>query len=47
MEDEGPREPERCCFDDWVDQWEKQAKKKETVAGVSKPLLEALEEAGL
>jgi magnesium-protoporphyrin O-methyltransferase len=47
MEPETPREPERCCFDDWVDHWEKQAGKKGTVAGVSRPLLEALEEAGL
>jgi magnesium-protoporphyrin O-methyltransferase len=40
-------EPERCCFDDWVDHWEKQAKKKDTVAGVSAHLLDALTEAGL
>jgi len=41
------REPENCCFDDWVDHWEKQAKKKGTVAGVTAHLLEALVEAGL
>jgi magnesium-protoporphyrin O-methyltransferase len=43
----GPAEPERCCFDEWVDRWEKQAEKRDTVAGVTRPLLEALEEAGL
>jgi magnesium-protoporphyrin O-methyltransferase len=40
-------EPERCCFDDWVDRWSEQAAKHETVAGVTAPLLEALGEAGL
>jgi magnesium-protoporphyrin O-methyltransferase len=40
-------EPERCCFDAWVDHWEKQAERKDTVAGVTAPLLEALTEAGL
>ena len=46
-EPDPPQEPERCCFDDWVDHWEKQAKKKDTVSGVTAPLLEALAEAGL
>jgi magnesium-protoporphyrin O-methyltransferase len=36
-----------CCFDDWVDNWSKRAKKKRTVAGVTAPLLAALEEAGI
>ncbi len=36
-----------CCFDDWVDDWSKRAKKKRTVAGVTAPLLAALEEAGI
>lgn len=40
-------EPDRCCFDDWVDHWEKQASKRETVAGVSAHLLDALTETGL
>jgi magnesium-protoporphyrin O-methyltransferase len=40
-------EPERCCFDEWVDHWEKKAGKRDTVAGVSAPLLDALTEAGL
>jgi magnesium-protoporphyrin O-methyltransferase len=44
---EPEREPERCCFDDWVDHWERQARKKDTVAGVSARLVEALAEAGL
>ena len=36
-----------CCFDDWVDNWSKQAKKKGTAAGVTAPLLSALEATGL
>ncbi len=40
-------EPARCCFDDWVDHWSKQIAKNETVAGVTAPLLEALEGVGL
>ncbi len=43
--DEG--EPERCCFDDWVDTWWMRSRKKRTVAGVTAPLLAALQEAGL
>ena len=42
-----PNEPERCCFDDWVDHWDRQTRKHATVAGVTAPLLEALESAGL
>jgi magnesium-protoporphyrin O-methyltransferase len=41
------REPERCCFDDWVGHWDQRSRKQRTVAGVTAPLLEALEEAGL
>jgi SAM-dependent methyltransferase len=40
-------EPERCCFDDWVDHWDRQARKSTTVAGVTAPLVDALEQAGL
>jgi magnesium-protoporphyrin O-methyltransferase len=40
-------EPERCCFDDWVDHWEARSRKKRIVAGVTVPLLDALREAGL
>ena len=36
-----------CCFDDWVDNWSKRAKKKDTVAGVTAPLLAALDQAGI
>lgn len=35
-----------CCFDDWVDHWSKRANRKRTIAGVTAPLLAALEEAG-
>jgi SAM-dependent methyltransferase len=45
--DEPEREAERCCFDDWVDNWDRQAARKDTVAGVTGSLLEALAEAGL
>lgn len=38
---------EDCCFDDWVDNWSRQARKKSTVAGVTAPLLSALEETGI
>jgi len=44
---ETPSEPERCCFDGWVDDWDKRAKKQDTVAGVTAHLLEALVDAGL
>jgi len=40
-------EPERCCFDDWVDHWATRARKKPTVAGVTASLLAALRDAGL
>ena len=40
--DDGP-----CCFDDWVDHWVGRAARRRTVAGVTAPLLEALEEAGV
>jgi SAM-dependent methyltransferase len=40
-------ENERCCFDDWVDHWATRARKKDTVAGVTAPLLDALQEAGI
>jgi len=36
-----------CCFDDWVDHWSKQSRKKPTVAGVTALLLRGLEEAGI
>ena len=38
---------EDCCFDDWVDNWSRQAKKKSTVAGVTAPLLSTLEATGI
>jgi predicted RNA methylase len=40
-------EPEDCCFDDWVGCWSKRVRTKPTAAGVTVPLLEALEEAGV
>jgi SAM-dependent methyltransferase len=40
-------EPERCCFDDWVDHWSDQATKKPTAARVTASLLDAITEAGI
>lgn len=40
-----PNEP--CCFDDWVDHWDRQVRKNATVSGVTAPLVDALEQAGL
>ena len=37
--DEKP-EPERCCFDDWVDHWTTETTKKPTAAKVTASLLE-------
>lgn len=36
-----------CCFDDWVDHWSKQSKRKPIIAGVTAHLLRALEGAGI
>ena len=40
-------EPERCCFDDWVDHWTSKATKKPTAAKVTASLLDAITEAGV
>jgi len=40
-------EPERCCFDDWVDHWSHQTRTKPTAAKVSASLLDAITEAGV
>lgn len=45
--EDSANEPERCCFDDWVDSWDRKALKTSTVAGVTGPLADALERAGL
>ncbi len=44
---DGRSEPERCCFDDWVDRWEREAKKHETVNAVTASLLDAITELGV
>lgn len=36
-----------CCFDDWADANARRARDREVVAGVTTPLLSALEDAGL
>jgi SAM-dependent methyltransferase len=41
------RSNEPCCFDDWVDHWERKARKGGTAAGVTAPLVDALEQVGL
>lgn len=38
---------EHCCFDDWVDHWSEEAKRRPTAAKVTASLLGALERAGL
>ena len=46
--DANPRdEPERCCFDDWVDHWAVNARKRPTAAKLTERLLDALDAAGL
>lgn len=40
-------EPERCCFDDWVDSWSDKATKKPTAAKVTASLLDAITETGV
>src|SRR5262245_66440106 len=39
--------PERCCFDDWVDSWDRKTTKSPTAAVVTASLVDALEQAGL
>jgi SAM-dependent methyltransferase len=38
---------EHCCFDDWVDHWSVEAKRRPTAAKVTRSMLDALESAGL
>lgn len=45
--EERPDEPGRCCFDDWVDHWDRQTRKGPTAAPLTRPLVDALERAGL
>jgi SAM-dependent methyltransferase len=40
------RANDRCCFDDWVDSWDRRVRKGRPV-GVTAPLVDALEHAGL
>ena len=40
-------EPERCCFDDWVDSWSDKATRRPTAAKVSASLLDAITETGV
>jgi magnesium-protoporphyrin O-methyltransferase len=40
-------EDEHCCFDDWVDDWAKQARKKGVARSITASLVTALEQAGL
>ena len=47
MDEMGEPEPERCCFDDWVDHWTAEATKKPTAAKVTGSLLDAITEAGV
>jgi ubiquinone/menaquinone biosynthesis C-methylase UbiE len=38
---------ERCCFDDWVDRWDRQAQRHETVNVVTASLLKAITDLGV
>jgi len=40
-------EPDRCCFDDWVDSWSDKATRRPTAAKVSASLLDAITETGV
>ena len=40
-------EPQDCCFDDWVGHWTARVRRRPTAAGVTVPLIEALEQAGV
>jgi predicted RNA methylase len=41
------RPPEDCCFDDWVDHWVRQVRRRPTAAAVTAPLVDALVDAGV
>lgn len=47
MDEREDPQPERCCFDDWVDNWTAEATKKPTAAKVTASLLDAITEAGV
>jgi SAM-dependent methyltransferase len=47
MDEMDEPEPERCCFDDWVDHWTSQATTNPTAAKVTASLLDAITEAGV
>ncbi len=47
MDEMDESKPERCCFDDWVDHWTSQARRKPTAAKVTASLLDAITEAGV
>jgi SAM-dependent methyltransferase len=40
-------QPERCCFDDWVDSWERKAERHETAKPVTASLLKAITAQGV
>lgn len=41
------RSPERCCFDEWVDRWEREAGRHDTVNAVTASLLKAITDLGV
>jgi SAM-dependent methyltransferase len=47
VDDHTDGEAERCCFDDWVDDWTKQARKNGVARWITRSLLAALEQVGL
>jgi SAM-dependent methyltransferase len=47
MSEPEDRPTERCCFDDWVDHWDRRARRGRPVTRVTTSLVDALEKAGL
>jgi magnesium-protoporphyrin O-methyltransferase len=41
------RPDERCCFDDWVDSWDRKAQRRDTIGTVTASLLEAITAQGV
>ncbi|HEU4865059.1 MAG TPA: class I SAM-dependent methyltransferase [Actinomycetota bacterium] len=40
-------QPERCCFDDWVDSWDRKTQRRDTVNAVTASLLKTITELGV
>ena len=40
-------QPERCCFDDWVDSWDRKTQRRDTVNAVTASLLKTITDLGV